>query len=65
MGIKPIVVLMVGLAFASVHLAAAQQHEKIPKIGWLGARPATPGSGTGIELFLREFHTLGYVEAKI
>ena len=64
MGIKPIVVLMVGLAFASVHLAAAQQHEKIPKIGWLGARPATPGSGTGIELFLREFHTLGYVEGK-
>ena len=42
--------------------ADAQQHAKIPKIGWLGARPAAPGGG--IELFQRDFRKLGYVEGK-
>ena len=39
----------------------AQQQAKVPKIGWL-----SPGSvaTTRIELFLREFRKLGYVEGK-
>src|SRR5215813_5883875 len=56
-----IVVWLIALALVSFRLADAQQHEKIPKIGWLGARP-TPGSGTGSELLLRELRKLGYVE---
>jgi putative tryptophan/tyrosine transport system substrate-binding protein len=42
--------------------AEAQQQSKIPKIGWLGIRPAA--SDTGPELFRREFRALGYVEDK-
>ena len=45
MGKKTIVVLLVGLALASVHLADAQQPAKVPKIGWLEARSAlAPGA---------------------
>jgi putative tryptophan/tyrosine transport system substrate-binding protein len=40
----------------------AQQPAKIPKIGYLGARPAA--SNTALEQFLREFRKLGYVEGK-
>ena len=65
MAIKPIIVLLVGLILASVDLAEAQQQGKIPKIGWLGARPASgPGSGSGHEAIRREFRALGYVEGK-
>ena len=42
--------------------ASAQQQTKIPKIGWLGVRPAA--SDTGRESFDREFRALGYVEGK-
>ena len=57
-----IVVWLIALALVSFRLADAQQHEKLPKIGWLGARPATAVSGTGSELLLRELRKLGYVE---
>ena len=40
--------------------ADAQQQSKIPKIGWLS--PGSGASATRIELFLREFRKLGYVE---
>jgi len=40
----------------------AQQQSKIPKIGWLS--PGSVASATTIELFLREFRKLGYVEGK-
>ena len=65
MGIKAILVLLVGLTLPSVHLAEAQQQAKVPKIGWLGARPA-PGTAStaGRELFRRELRELGYVEGK-
>jgi putative ABC transport system substrate-binding protein len=43
-------------------VAQAQQQSKIPKIGWLGVRPAA--SDTGRELFGQEFRALGYVEGK-
>ena len=43
--------------------AVAQQPAKIPKIGFLAAGSAS-ASHCGIELFLREFRKLGYVEGK-
>jgi putative tryptophan/tyrosine transport system substrate-binding protein len=66
MAIKPIIILLVGLVFASVHLAGAQQPAKVPKIGWLGTRsvPRSNVSIPGRELFKREFRKLGYVEGK-
>src|SRR6266478_140207 len=60
MGTRAIVVLFVGLTLALVDLAEAQQQAKVPKIGFLGARPA-PASGQ--ELW-RELRELGYVEGK-
>jgi len=41
----------------------AQQQAKVPKIGFLGARPAADGV-SGREQFQREFRKLGYVEGK-
>ena len=53
----------IGLTFALVGaVAQAQQQSRIPKIGFLGARPAAPGSG--YELFRQEIRKLGYVEDK-
>jgi len=43
-------------------IAEAQQQAKVPKIGWLPARPASPGGG--LELFQRDLRKLGYVEGK-
>jgi putative tryptophan/tyrosine transport system substrate-binding protein len=40
----------------------AQQPAKIPKIGFLGARPAA--SATGLERLRRELRALGYIEGK-
>jgi putative tryptophan/tyrosine transport system substrate-binding protein len=62
MAIKAVVALLVTLAFASVHLAKAQQQAKVAKIGWLGVRPAA--SDPGPEEFGRELRALGYVEGK-
>jgi putative ABC transport system substrate-binding protein len=60
-----VIILLVGLALASVRLVEAQQQGKIPKIGWLGARPFSgPASASGHEAFRREFRALGYVEGK-
>ena len=50
------------LLFALCVSAEAQQQSKIPKIGWLGVRPAA--SDPGPEEFGREFRALGYVEGK-
>ncbi|MGZ8483797.1 MAG: ABC transporter substrate-binding protein [Candidatus Binatia bacterium] len=43
-------------------VAQAQQQAKVPKIGYLAARPPAPGSG--YELFRRDIRVLGYVEGK-
>jgi putative ABC transport system substrate-binding protein len=66
MGRKAIVVLLVGLTLPSVHLAEAQQQAKVPKIGWVGARPVSRNtvSTPGRELFRRELRKLGYIEGK-
>ena len=61
MGIKTIVVLLVGLALASVHIAEAQQRPKIAKIGLLSARSS---SVPGPELFRPALRELGYIEGK-
>jgi putative tryptophan/tyrosine transport system substrate-binding protein len=46
--------------------AEAQQGAKIPKIGWLAARPPSrvASSPSGMDLFWREFGALGYVRGK-
>ena len=56
---KTMVVLLIGLALASVGLAEAQQQGKVPKIGWL-----TPRINYRFEDFLRELRKLGYVDGK-
>ena len=56
---KILVYALLALTLATIHPVDAQQQSKIPKIGWL-----SPGSASRIELFLREFRKLGYVEGK-
>jgi putative ABC transport system substrate-binding protein len=50
------------MLFALCNSASAQQQARIPKVGWLGVRPAA--SDTGRESFLRELRKIGYVEGK-
>jgi putative ABC transport system substrate-binding protein len=47
--------------FALSTLAEAQQQAKVPKVGWLGVRPASAGRQETIRRMLGE---LGYVEGK-
>lgn len=63
MGTKAIVVLIIGLALTSVHLADAQQAGKIPRVGILGSVSAS-GSTTRIESLRAGLRDLGYVEGK-
>lgn len=44
-------------------IAEAQQQAKLPKIGWLGTRPASDPGG-GYEILRGELRALGYVEGK-
>jgi putative ABC transport system substrate-binding protein len=48
--------------FAPCFPTEAQQQTKVPKIGYLAARPPAPGSG--YEVFRREIRVLGYIEGK-
>jgi putative tryptophan/tyrosine transport system substrate-binding protein len=63
MAIKTLIVLLVGLALASVHLAVAQQPKKVARIGYLSSfDPAIDSGGTeAIRLALRE---RGYIEGQ-
>jgi len=54
------ILLIVAVAFVAA-VAEAQQPAKIPKIGFLGAGPASRPWYTA---FQREFHKLGYVDGK-
>jgi len=58
---KTIVVLLVGLALASVDLAEAQQPKKIPRIGYIATRS---GAGAGEKAFLQGLQSLGYIEGQ-
>jgi putative tryptophan/tyrosine transport system substrate-binding protein len=63
MGIKAIVLLLIGLAVASVHSAEAQQSGKVPRIGILiSASPSI--ASRRIQAFRQGLRELGYVEGK-
>ena len=62
MAIRTIIILLVGLAFTSVHLAGAQQQAKVHRIGVLSGGVA--GYSPDIEAFLQGLRDLGYVEGK-
>jgi putative ABC transport system substrate-binding protein len=59
MGIKTIIILLVGLTLSPASFAEAQQPKKIPWIGYL----ATAGSSPN-EAFLQGMRDLGYLEGK-
>ena len=63
MAIKTIIVLVVGLALASVQLAEAQQTKKMPRIGFLALTPPAALS-TRVEAFRQGLRGLGYAEGK-
>src|SRR5262245_35930486 len=54
-------ILIAVVVFALGVIAEAQQHSKVPKIGWL---VTVSGSTPGMEAFRREILALGYVESK-
>src|SRR5262249_5036743 len=54
--------VLCALLFALCSIAAAQQQAKIPRIGFLGARPAA--AATGLERLRKELSALGYGEGK-
>jgi len=54
--------LQVIFLLAAVASAQSQQQAKVPRIGYLAARPPAPGSG--YELFRRDIRALGYIEGK-
>ena len=62
MGIKAVVVLLVGLAFVSVHLAEAQETKKVPRIGIVRGDPNAPAPS--IKVFRQALQDRGYVEGK-
>jgi putative tryptophan/tyrosine transport system substrate-binding protein len=62
MATKSIVLLLVGLAFASVHSAEGQQPAKVP-LGYLTALQL-PASAARTEAFRQGLRDLGYVEGK-
>jgi putative ABC transport system substrate-binding protein len=56
-------IVAIGISFAMCGVVAqAQQQKKIPKLGWLGARPAS--IATGRKLLERELRTIGYIDGK-
>ncbi len=60
---KTIVVLLIGLALASVHLVEAQQQKRIPLVGVLVA--GSPSSmATRINAFQQKLRELGYTEGR-
>jgi putative tryptophan/tyrosine transport system substrate-binding protein len=61
MTLRTIVVLLIGLALVSVHLAEAQQPKKIPRIGYIATRS---GAGAGEKAFLQGLQSLGYIEGQ-
>ena len=60
MGRKAIFVLLLGLTFASVRLADAQQHAKVSKLGFLGSEYLPEN----IETLRQGLRDLGYVEGQ-
>jgi putative ABC transport system substrate-binding protein len=63
MNAKTIVLLLVGLALASVHLAQAQQPKKTPRIGFLLA-PSRSAVSESLDAFRQGLRDLGYIEGQ-
>ena len=63
MAIKRIVVLLVGLALVSVHLAEAQQAKKLPVIGVI-FQGSLSSAAPNIKAFREGLRDLGYVEGQ-
>jgi putative tryptophan/tyrosine transport system substrate-binding protein len=63
MAIKSIILLLVGLALASVHLAEAQQQTKVPRIAYFSAGSAS-SQASRLEVFRQGLRDLGYAEGK-
>jgi putative tryptophan/tyrosine transport system substrate-binding protein len=60
---RAIIVLLVGLAVASVHLVEAQQPKKVPRIGFLSTTSAS-NIANNLEAFRQGLRESGYVEGK-
>jgi ABC-type uncharacterized transport system substrate-binding protein len=63
MASKPIIILLVGLAFGLVRLAEAQQPTKVPRIGFLLA-PSRSAVSEPLDAFQQGLRDLGYLEGK-
>jgi len=61
---KILVYALTAFILTTVHVAEAQQQAKIPKIGWLGSRPASDAAAAGKEVISRMLRELGYIEGK-
>src|SRR5438309_5892917 len=62
--VECIVVLVLSL-LAAPYVAAAQQRERIPQIGWLAGRAIAEAAAPGdSEAFLHGLRDLGYVEGQ-
>jgi putative ABC transport system substrate-binding protein len=65
MGIKTIVVLLVGLALASFRLADAQQKPpKLPRIGYVSGTGDPSNPGPYVEALRQGLRDLGYIDGK-
>jgi putative tryptophan/tyrosine transport system substrate-binding protein len=64
MGKKTIVVLLVGLALASVHLADAQQPTRIPRIGYVSGTGNPSDPGPYVEALRQGLRDLGHFDGK-
>jgi putative ABC transport system substrate-binding protein len=63
MGKKSLVVLLIGLALASVHPAEAQQPAKVPRIGVI-SQGSLSSTARNIKAFREGLRDLGYVEGQ-
>src|SRR5688500_2953684 len=62
MNSKSLFWLLTTFLLLTVTFVEAQEAAKVPKVGWLGARPAA--LATGLEGLRRELRALGYLEGK-
>src|SRR5437660_567047 len=59
---KILVFILAVVILPFVHPTEAQPQAEVAKIGWLGVRPAAPGSGS--DVIRRMLRELGYIEGK-